>query len=133
MNETTGTMIPTPVEFSVDGRCFVQYGMSPVRMAALRAASRKDKKGTRSNPIIKNGKEYVYASDGRLIVLEHFDKKTVAHNTLPVETALTKEKIERLNEFEKKAVEPDDECPEISDDQIDQILKKAIELKKAGR
>ena len=49
----------------------------------------------------------------------------MAKKTLSADTALTKEKIERLREFEEKAVEPDDECPELSDDQISDILEKA--------
>ena len=122
--------IPKPVEFYEDGWRFVQYGMSPVRMAALRAAGRKAAKGTQTNPIIKDGKEYIYTADGRFVVLEHFDREYVVSHTLPVETALTKEKVERLKEFESKAVEPDDECPELSDDEISEILQDAIAQKK---
>ena len=121
--------IPKPVEFYEDGWRFVQYGMSPVRMAALRAAGRKAAKGTRKNPIIKDGKEYIYTSDGRFVVLEHLDKGYVANHTLSVETALTKEKVERLKEFESRVAEPDDECPELSDDEISEILQETMNRK----
>ena len=39
MSEAARTLIPKPTEFVVDGRRFVQYGMSPVKMASLRAAA----------------------------------------------------------------------------------------------
>ena len=130
MSEAVRTTIPKPNEFVVDGRCFVQYGMSPVKMASLRAAARKAAKGTRKNPIIKGGKEYVYGTDGRLIILEHLNRAVVARNTLSADTALMKEKVERLREFETKPVVPDDECPELSDDLISDILKKAEAQKK---
>lgn len=123
--------IPKPMEFFADGRRCVQYGMSPVRMAALRSAKRKAPKGTRKNPIIKDGKEYIFTEDGRFVVLEHFNKENVAQHTLSVDTALTKEKIERLKEFEAKPVVPDDECPELSDDEISKILQDAIAQKNA--
>ena len=71
------------------------------------------------------------AEDGRFVVLEHLDRGYVASHTLPVETALTKEKVERLKEFESRAVEPDDECPELSDDEISEILQEAMDQKKA--
>ena len=126
MSEALRVSIPKPTEFSADGRSFVQYGMSPVKMASLRASLRKAKKGTRRNPIIKDGKEYVYSSDGRLIVLEHLNREAVAQRTLSVDTALTKEKVDRLKEFESRPVEPDDECPELTDEQIAEILNKAM-------
>ena len=126
-------LLPRPVEFFEDGWRFVQYGMSPVRMAALRSSERKAPKGTKKNPIIKDGKEYVYTSDGRFVVLEHWDRDTVTQNTLSVETVLTKEKIERLKEFESKPVEIDEDCPELTDDEISAILQDAIEQRKNRR
>ena len=51
---------------------------------------RADEKGTRKNPIIKNGKEYVYGVDGGFVIIEHMNRERVARNTLSVETALTK-------------------------------------------
>lgn len=131
MSEAIGTTIPKPIEFCVDGRRFVQYGMSPVKMASLRSSWRKAKKGTRKNPIIKGGKEYVYAQDGRLLLLEHFDRNTVERNKLSVETALTKEKAEKLREFNSKPFIPDEDCPELSDDQIARILEEAKAQKKS--
>ena len=131
MSEAARTLIPKPTEFVVDGRRFVQYGMSPVKMASLRAAARRSAKGTRKNPIIKDGKEYVYGPDGNLLILEHLDRAVVTRNMLSTDTALTKEKVERLREFEAKPVEPDDECPELSDDLITDILEKAKAQKKA--
>lgn len=125
MSEAVRTTIPKPIEFVVEGRRFVQYGMSPVKMAALRAAARTVAKGTRKNPIIKDGKEYVYGADGKLVILEHLNRELVSQNTLSVKTALSKEKVERLRAFADKPVEPDDECPEISDDLISEILEKA--------
>lgn len=53
MSEAARTLIPKPTEFVVDGRRFVQYGMSPVKMASLRAAARRSAKGTRKNPSLK--------------------------------------------------------------------------------
>ena len=131
MSEAIRTAIPEPKEFVVDGRCFVQYGMSPVKMASLRASARIAAKGTRKNPIIRDGKEYVYGTDGGLIILQHLNQEAVARNTLPAKMALTKEKVERLKKFEAKPVEPDDECPELSDDLISDILRKAEAQKKA--
>ena len=125
MSENTRA-IPKPLEFYSDGMRFVQYGMSPVRMAALRAAERKAAKGTRKNPIIKNGKEYVFTADGHFVVLEHFDRKTVTQHTLYPDMILTREKVERLKEFESKPVEPDDECPELSDEEVSEILQDAL-------
>ena len=125
MSEEIRTTIPKPMEFVAEGRRFVQYGMSPVKMAALRAAARKSAKGTRKDPIIKDGKEYVYDPDGKLIILEYLNRADVARNTLSADTALTREKVERLREFQAKPVVPDDECPELSDDLISKILEKA--------
>ncbi|MBQ8093969.1 MAG: hypothetical protein IJ242_10395 [Clostridia bacterium] len=132
MSEAARNIIPEPTEFIADGRRFVQYGMSPVKMASLRAAARKTAKGTRKNPIIKNGKEYVYGPDGQLIILEHWNRVDVTKNTLSVDTALTKEKVERLKTFETESVEPDEECPELSDDLIHEILEKAKKQQKAN-
>lgn len=52
-------------------------------------------------------------------------------NTLSADNVLTKEKIDRLREFEAKPVESDDEYPERTDDLISDILKKAKAQKKA--
>ena len=130
MSGSTRSTVPKPMEFFEEGRRFVQYGMSPVRMAALRASLRKAAKGTRKNPIIKNGKEYVYTQDGRLIMLEHLNREIVKRHTLSADTALTKEKAERLIYFEKYTVEPDEECPELTDEQISEILQKAVAQKR---
>ena len=130
MSETV-RMIPKPEEFFADGWRFVQYGMSPVRMAALRSAERKAAKGTRKNPIIKDGKEYIYTSDGHFVVLEHLDRETVGRNKLSAGTALTKEKVQRLKEFEAKPEAYDDDCPELSDDEISEIMQEAIAQGKA--
>lgn len=131
MSEAARRLIPKPSEFVVEGRRFVQYGMSPVKMASLRAEARKSAKGTKKNPIIKDGKEYVYGPDGRLLLLEHLNRLDVARKRLSADTALTKEKMERLREYEAKPVEPDDECPELSDNLISDILERAKAQKKA--
>ena len=125
MSEAAG-LIPTPQEFYVDGFRFVQYGISPVRMAALKSANRKAAKGTRKNPIIKDGKEYVYTENGNFVLLEHLDRETVAHNKLPSSTALTKEKVARLREFSTIPADPDEECPELSEEEISEILREAM-------
>ncbi len=129
MSDFTGNVLPTPAEFFLDGRRFIQYGISPVKMAAIRIRERKNKKGTRSNPIIKEGKEYIKLSDGRLVQLDHYDPQTMEKFSLSKDAVLTKEAIDRLDEFASKKIEPDEDCPELTDDQIESIMQKALAQK----
>lgn len=129
MSETAKTAIPTPMEFFFDGRRFLQYGISPVKLAAIEMKERKKEKETRKNPIIKDGVPYVLTAEGKMVRLEHFDPETMEKFTLTKDAVLTKEQVERMREFASMPVEVDEECPEISDDQIATILQKAIDQK----
>ena len=133
MSETVGTSIPRPMEFFLDGRRFLQYGISPVKLAAIKALQKTDGKGTKRDPVIKDGIPYVRTAEGRMVRLEHFDSETMEKFTLTANAVLTKEKVERMREFAAKPVVVDDECPELTDDQISAILQKAIDLRKAKR
>ncbi len=129
MSDFTGNVLPTPAEFFLDGRRFIQYGISPVKMAAIKIRERKNKRGTRSNPIIKDGKEYIKLSDGRLVQLDHYDPQTMEKYSLSKDSVLTKDAIERLDEFASKTIEPDEDCPELTDEQINSIMRKALAQK----
>ena len=118
------------MEFYLDGRRFLQYGISPVKLAAIKAQQKTGAKGTKKDPVIKDGIPYVRTTEGKMVRLEHFDPNTMEKFTLTPNTVLTKEKAERMREFAAKPVEVDDECPELTDDQISAILQKAIEQKK---
>ena len=130
MHKTVVQGIPEPVEFSFEGRKFVQYGISPVKLAELQVKGRKEPEGTKRNPIIKNGKRYVYNPQGKLVLLEHFDPETMERFTLTKDAKLSSDSIERMNEFSSKQVVLDDECPEVPDELVAAILQKAREQRK---
>ena len=125
MSETARTTIPAPQEFHFDGRRFLQYGISPVKLASMK----KKPQGTQENPVIKDGVEYVYNSKGKLVVLERVDPKTISANSIPHNSAPTKEQIRKMDEYAEKDVEPDADCPELSDEQMAEIMRKAMDKK----
>lgn len=133
MNEQVTKSIPTPVEFFLDGRRFLQYGISPVKIASLLAEERKRNKVKRTEPIYKDGVAYIRASDGRLVRLEHFDPETMEKYTLTPDAVLSREVVNRMEDFALKAEVVDEDCPELSDEQISSILQKAIEQRKARK
>ena len=133
MSETIKKSIPKPMEFYSDGRRFLQYGISPVKLAAIKAQQKNGAKSTKRDPVIKDGIPYVRTAEGKIVRLEHFDPDTMEKFTLTPNTVLTKEKADRMREFAVMPVVVDDECPELTDDQISTILQKAIEQKKAQR
>ena len=122
--------MPRPIEFTYEGRRFVQYGMSPVKMASMRASMRKAAKGTRKNPIIKDGKEYVYTTDGRLLRLEHHDWEAKKANTVISDKADIQKEIKQLEAMRDEPVGLDAECPELTDEQIAVFLQKTKDEKK---
>ena len=119
------TAVPKPTEFFADGRRFLQYGVSPVKIATIRSTERKSPKGTKKNPIIKNGKEYVYTKEGKLVVLEHLDKETVKRNTVNFNIDDAETQIEKLESLDSKMSEPDEDCPELTEEQLAEIMRKA--------
>lgn len=133
MSETIKKSIPKPMEFYSDGRRFLQYGISPVKLAAIKAQQKNGAKSAKRDPVIKDGIPYVRTAEGKIVRLEHFDPDTMEKFTLTPNTVLTKEKADRMREFAVMPVVVDDECPELTDDQISTILQKAIEQKKAQR
>ena len=131
MSETVRASLPKPMEFFVGSRRFLQYGISPVKLAAIKAQQKSAEKGIKRDPVIKDGIPYVRTAEGRMVRLEHFNPETMEKFTLTPNTVLTQEKAERMREFAAKPTVVDDECPELTDDQISAILQKAIEQKKA--
>ena len=64
-------------------------------------------------------------SKGKLVSVEQVDEKTIEHNSLPDNSAPTIDEIKRMDAFVVKGAEPDDECPELTDEQIARIMRKA--------
>ena len=93
MREAAGNTIPVPQEFHMDGRRFLQYGISPVKIAALKRIYQGQ--GTSEDPVIRDGIEYVYNSKGKLVKLERVDKKTIEHNSILNDSAPTLDQIKK--------------------------------------
>ncbi|MBQ9252515.1 MAG: hypothetical protein IJ188_07760 [Clostridia bacterium] len=69
--------------------------------------------------------EYVYTSDGRLLKLERHDWQTVKANTETIAAAKVQRPIKALETLENQQSEFDNDCPEMTDEQIALYLERA--------
>ena len=112
---------PVPREVFIGPKRFVKYGVSPMKMAEMRAKSCPS--AAKQEPILKDGLEYVYNSRGKLVRLEHFDPETMEEFILTPDTYLTEEQIQQLKDSEKRPIITDDECPESTPEQLERFRK----------
>ena len=115
--------LPAPKEVFIDGHRFVKYGISPVKLAEMRAGLHTSQPGTDANPIMKDGCEYVYNSRGKLVRLEHFDPETMEEFILTPDARLTEEQERQLAESENKPMAFDEDCPESTPEQLERFRK----------
>ena len=122
------TGIPVPKEVYIGTKRFVKYGISPLKMAEIRAKKNPSKK--KQDPIMKDGYEYVYNSRGKLVRLERFDPETMEEFILTPETQLTQEQLRQLAESANRPVIIDEDCPESSPEQLERFRKFGQERNK---
>lgn len=113
--------IPAPKEVFIGSRRFVKYGISPLKMAEIRAQGRPRAK-TRT-PIMKDGYEYVYNSRGKLVRLERFDPQTMEEFYLTPEARLTEEQERQLADSANMPVAADADCPESTPEQLERFRR----------
>lgn len=136
---TMNTVDITPVapykEVVLNGKKYKRPGVSPARMA--RAGININKidliegaPGTCSNPIMKDGYEYVYSHSGRLIRLEHFDPETMERFDLTPDVHLTDEQREMLKSVISKPVVYTEDCPKSTPEQLEKMRLYGLERNK---
>ena len=113
--------IPVPKEVFIGTKRFVKYGISPLKMAEIRAKANPAKK--KQAPIMKDGIEYVYNSRGKLVRLERFDPETMEEFILTPETRLTEEQLRQLADSANRPVVVDEDCPESTPEQLERFRK----------
>lgn len=127
---TMNTIDITPVapyrEVVLNGNKYKRPGISPARLASAgvgrNVKERKDgDPGTASNPIVKDGYEYVYGRSGRLIRLEHFDPETMEQFDLYPDTSMTEEQREMLKKVASKPVVYTEDCPKSTPEQLQKM------------
>ena len=131
MNEAVSsglTGIPVPKEVFIGTRRFVKYGISPLKMAEIRAKEYPSKK--KQVPVMKDGIEYVYNSRGKLVRLERIDPETMEEFILTPETRLTEEQLRQLADSANRPVVVDEECPESTPEQLERFRKIGQERNK---
>ena len=76
-----------------------------------------------ANSIMKDGYEYVYNSEGKLVRLDHFDPETMERFVLAPDAALTEEQEKQLADSAELPVTFDEDCPESTPEQIERFRK----------
>ncbi len=115
--------LPTPKEVLIGKKRFLKYGISPVKLAEAIVKQQSSPMGTDANPIMKDGYEYVYNSEGRLVRLDHFDPETMERFVLAPDAALTEEQEKQLADSAEIPVTFDEDCPESTPEQIERFRK----------
>ena len=118
---TDQTGIPVPKEVFIGTKRFVKYGISPLKMAEIRAKENPSPK--KQDPIMKDGLEYVYNSRGKLVRLERFDPETMEEFILTPESRLTEEQLRQLTDSANRPVVVDEDCPESTPEQLERFRK----------
>ena len=113
--------IAVPKEVFIGTKRFVKYGISPLKMAEIRAKANPAKQ--KQVPIMKDGIEYVYNSRGKLVRLERFDPDTMEEFILTPETRLTEEQLRQLVDSASRPVVVDEDCPESTPEQLERFRK----------
>ena len=113
--------IPAPKEVFIGARRFVKYGISPLKMAEIRAKQNPPR--IKQETMMKDGIEYVYNSRGKLVRLERFDPETMDAFVLTPETRLTEEQLRQLADSEKRPMMIDEDCPESSPEQLERFRR----------
>ena len=133
---TMNTVDITPVapykEVVLHGRKYKRPGVSPARMARAGFATNNNglidgAPGTCSNPIVKDGYEYVYSRNGRLIRLEHFDPETMERFDLTSDVHLTDEQHELLKNVMSKPIVYTEDCPKSTPEQLEKMRLYGLE------
>ena len=124
----SAVVFPTPREVFIGSKRFIKYGISPLKMAEMRAKSRPFT--AKQEPIMKDGLEYVYNSRGKLVRLERFDPETMEEFYLTPETRLTEEQMRQLADSEEMPIGIDDDCPESTPEQLERFRKFGQERNK---
>lgn len=122
--------LPSPKEVFIDGHRFVKYGISPVKLAELRAGKLTTLTRADADPIMKDGYEYVYNSRGKLVRLEHFDPNTMEEFILTPDARLTEEQERQLAESESRPMSFDEDCPESTPEQLERFRRFGQERNK---
>lgn len=120
--------IPAPKEVFIGTKRFIKYGISPIKMAEIRAKENPSSK--KQNPIMKDGIEYVYNSRGKLVRLERFDPETMELFILTPETRLTEEQLRQLADSANRPVLFDEDCPESTPEQLERFRRFGQERNK---
>ena len=116
---------PAPKEVYIGSKRYVKYGISPCKLAELRAEGNPSP--SKQEPIMLDGYEYVYNSRGKLVRLERIDPETTEEFILTPEMKLTEEQKRQLAESESRPILIDEECPESTPEQLERFRKYARE------
>jgi len=131
--------ILTPREVFIGSKRFLKYGISPQKLAEMRA--RENPSASKQTPIMKDGYEYVYNSQGKLVRLEHFDAQTMEEFILTPDAQLTDAQKQQLADSQALPIMADEDCPESTPEQLERFRRfgqernkrrAALERKKQG-
>ncbi len=112
---------PVPKVVFIGSKRYVKYGISPLKLAELKAHERPS--AAKQEPIMVDGYEYVYNSHGKLVRLEHIDPQTTDEFFLTPDAQLTEEQKQQLEDSAERPLSFDEDCPETTPEQLERFRR----------